>query len=385
MRIALLVGALMLLVAVGPLLIDAFLNRHGRAGIRGSSVATTLHRSLWIADLHADSLLWNRDLLRKHRRGHIDVPRLLCGNVALQVFTAPTEMPFGIITPLVVLQRWPPRTWRSLPARACHQAEKLRRFARASGGRLVVVETIQDLIHCDERRRGGATVVAGLLGIEGAHALEGELSNLDALFDVGFRLMGLAHFHDNEVAGSAHGTVRGGLTALGRAVVQRMEELGMIIDLAHASPATIDDVVALATRPLLVSHTGVRAIRDSRRNLADDQLHKVAATGGLIGIAFFRYATGGRTVDEIVRTVRHAVDQVGIDHVALGSDFDGAVRTPFDSATLAVLTEALLASGFAEQDVAAVMGENVRRVLLATLPERPGRGAGGGLRSESAR
>jgi microsomal dipeptidase-like Zn-dependent dipeptidase len=149
-----------------------------------------------------------------------------------------------------------------------------------------------------------------------------------------------------------------------------MEDLGMIVDLAHASAATIDDVVAMATKPVLVSHTGVRGTCDSPRNLTDRQLEQVAETGGLIGIAFFRYATCGRDVGSIVRAIRHAVDRVGVDHVALGSDFDGAVRTPFDSAALSVVTDALLAAGCSDRDVAAIMGENVRRFLMEVLPRR---------------
>jgi len=373
---AILILTLLLLVAVAPLLVDAVLNRSGRIRTAVSPVAAALHRTLWIADLHADSLLWNRDLLVEHRRGHVDVPRLRRGNVAFQVFTSVTKMPLGVVTALVILQRWPLRSWRSPFARARHQAQKLHRFAERSGGRLVVVRTVDDLEECERHRRSGRAVVAGLLGIEGAHALEGELANLDVLFDAGFRLVGLAHFHDNEVAGSAHGVVRTGLTALGRQVVERMEQLGMIVDLAHASPATIDDVVAIATKPVLASHTGVRAICDSARNLADDQLERIAATGGLIGVSFFRAATCGRTMEAIVRTVRHTVDRVGVDHVALGSDFDGSVRTPFDSAALAALTDALLAASFSDEEIAAIMGANVRRVLLTVLPRRLAREVG---------
>jgi len=370
---AIAVVALSLFLAFAAPMVDLVLNRRGRAKAVVSGEAVALHRTLWIADLHADSLLWNRDLLREHRRGHVDVPRLIRGNVALQVFTTVTRMPFGIITPLVVLQRWPLRSWYSLEARASHQAAKLRRAARASGGRVVVVETLQDLEDAAARRANGR-VVAALLGIEGAHALEGRLVNLDRLFGLGFRLMGLTHFQDNEVAGSAHGATRGGLTALGREVVHRMEQLGMIVDLAHASPATIDDVLEIATRPVLVSHTGVRAICDRPRNLADRHLDGVAATGGLIGIAFFGGATGACTLDAIVRTVRHVVDRIGVAHVALGSDFDGAVRTPIDAAGLGALTEALVAADLGDESVRAIMGENVRRFLSATLPRRAARG-----------
>jgi microsomal dipeptidase-like Zn-dependent dipeptidase len=229
-----------------------------------------------------------------------------------------------------------------------------------------MVKSAPDLEALAESSSGSR--VGALLGLEGAQVLEGKLENLDNLFQVGFRLLGLTHFFDNEVAGSAHGWGKGGLTPLGRALMPRMERLGMIVDLAHASAATLDEVTAIATRPVLVSHTGVRGTCDSARNLTDGQLERIAATGGLIGIAFFGYATGGRRVDAIVRAIRHTADRVGVPHVALGSDFDGAVRTPFDSSELLVITDALLAAGFGDEDVAAIMGENVRRFLRATLP-----------------
>lgn len=378
MQVVIVVAAILVLFWLSPPLIDAMLNRSGPLTPRPDARGAHHHR-LWIADLHADSLLWNRDLLRRHRRGHVDLPRLRQGNVDLQVFTAVTKVPLvvnlwrtpassDLIAPLVVLQRWPVRSWFSLHARARHQASKLHELARRSDGGLVIIKTMEDLEACDARRREGQSVVAALLGVEGAQALEGRLSNLDGLFDAGFRLLGLSHFFDTDVAGSAHGLRKGGLTPLGRQVVARMEELGMIVDLAHASPAAIDDVVAMATKPVIVSHTGVRGTCDNPRNLTDEQLEGVAATGGLIGIAFFRFATCGSSLGSITRAIRHTVDRVGVEHVALGSDFDGAVRTPFDSAALPVLTDALIAAGFGDHEVEAIMGGNVRRLLPKVLP-----------------
>jgi membrane dipeptidase len=386
---ALIVAAVALVALALPQLIDGLANRRGRLDLSGcSDHARALHDSLWIADLHADSLLWGRDLLRAHRRGHVDLPRLIAGNVALQVFTVVSKVPFGInfsansarsdmITPLTVLQRWPVATWSSLHARAQFQASRLRRFADASNGRLVVVRSAQDVEDLAARRSRGEGVVAALLGAEGAQVLEGKVGNVDALFGAGFRLMGLTHFFDTDVAGSAHGVAKSGLTPLGRQVLARMEQLGMIVDLAHASAAAIDDVTGLATNPVLVSHTGVCGTCDGPRNLSDRHLERVAATGGLIGIAFFRHATCGRDLGAIVRAIRYAVDRVGVAHVALGSDFDGAVRTPFDCAHLLGLTDALLAAGYTDAEVAAIMGLNVRRFLLATLP-RAGRENGEG-------
>jgi microsomal dipeptidase-like Zn-dependent dipeptidase len=345
-----------------------------------SPTAAELHRQLFVADLHADSLLWGRDLLAHGSSGHIDVPRLLLGSVGLQTFSVVTQVPAGrnftrnasdaldIITPLAIAQRWPLRTWGSTLERALYQAAMLHEFAADSNGKLLLVESAGDLQRLLAVRARGQAVVGGLLAIEGAQSLEGELRNLDVLFAAGFRMLGLVHFFDNAVGGSVHGERKGGLTGFGRAVLQRAEQLGMLIDVAHASGALMDDVLALATRPVLSSHGGVRGTCDNHRSLSDAQARAIAASGGLIGIGFWPRATCGDDVDAIVRALRYAVDLVGIEHVALGSDFDGSVQVPFDVSGLPLLTEALLQAGFSAADIEKVMGGNVVRVLQATLP-----------------
>ena len=156
---------------------------------------------------------------------------------------------------------------------------------------------------------------------------------------------------------------------MGRELVRRMEARGVLVDLAHASERTFADVLAMATRPVVVSHTGVRGTCDNPRNLSDEQLRGVAATGGLVGVGFWETATCGRDARAVARAARHAARVAGVRHVALGSDFDGAVATPFDSTGLAQLTDALLAEGFTDEEVALVMGGNVARLLAESLPE----------------
>jgi microsomal dipeptidase-like Zn-dependent dipeptidase len=181
-------------------------------------------------------------------------------------------------------------------------------------------------------------------------------------------MVGLAHFFDNAFAGSAHGVARGGLTGLGRDLVAELERRRIVVDLAHASPATIEDVLAIATRPVVASHTGVRGIGDHDRNLPDDHVRAIAATGGVVGIGFWPTACGGETVDWIARSVAHAVAVAGADHVALGSDFDGAVPVPFDASGMALLTAALLAQGLDEATIAKVMGGSAIRLFRTALP-----------------
>jgi microsomal dipeptidase-like Zn-dependent dipeptidase len=181
-------------------------------------------------------------------------------------------------------------------------------------------------------------------------------------------MMSPSHFFDNAFGGSAHGIDKGGLTDAGREMVRRMEARSMIVDVAHASAATIDDVLAIATRPVVASHTGVRGVADNARNLSDHHLRGIADSGGVAGIGFWPTACGGEDVGWIARSIVHAIDVAGVEHVALGSDFDGAVPEPFDATGLVMLTDALIEAGLDDTAIARVMGGNVRRLLGEVLP-----------------
>ncbi len=345
-----------------------------------SAPAQALHNQLFVADLHDDILLWPRDLLKRYERGHTDLPRLQAGGVSLQVFTTVTKTPRGMnfdrnagdtdnITVLAMAQMWPPRTWGSLLERALYQGEKLAEAARASGGQLVFVRSQADLAAALQVGRPAASGrVIAVLGTEGLHPLEGRLENIDRMAAAGFRLMGLTHFFDNEVGGSAHGMEKGGLTPFGRQVVERLQDKRLIVDLAHASPKVIDDVLAITKRPVIVSHTGVQATCPGPRNLSDAHIQAIAATGGVMGIGYFEGAVCGLRTDAIVRAITHVAKIAGVRHVALGSDFDGAVKTSFDTTGLPLITEGLLKAGFSQSDIADIMGGNVLRLLQGELP-----------------
>jgi membrane dipeptidase len=345
-----------------------------------SQATSELHGAIQIADLHADPLLWGRDLLKRGTRGHVDIPRLEEGNVALQVFSVVTKSPQNLniernddrsddITLLAIGQRWPLRTWFSLKQRALYQAERLSRMAAASENRFVLIKTKRDLTRFLQRRKAEPGIVAGLLAIEGAHVLEGDPANVDALFDAGYRMMSAAHFFDTEMGGSAHGVDKGGLTDDGREMIRRMEAKKMIVDLAHGSAAQVAEVLAMATRPTVVSHTGVKGTCDNTRNLSDEQLRVIAANGGLVGLGFWETAVCGAEAAAIARAQRYTADLIGIDHLALGSDFDGAVETPFDASGLVKVTEAMLAAGFTNDEIGKAMGGNQIRFLLENLPD----------------
>lgn len=350
-----------------------------------SDRAAALHEQLVIGDWHADSLLWDRDLLEYGERGHTDIPRLQAGNVTLQVYTTVTKSPRGQnyeansteapdnITPLFMGQLRPVRSWFSLRERALVQAEALADMARDAPDDLRIIRTRQDLDALLQDREGGAETVGILLGSEGAHPLEGELTNLDVLYDAGFRLMGLTHFFDNELGGSLHGEggSGAGLTDFGRQVVENMQAKGMIVDLAHASPQMVRDVLAMeGTRPI-ISHTGIQSHCASHRNLDDALMKQIAAKGGVIGIGYWADVVCGQTPADIAGAIKAAIALLGEDHVSLGSDYDGSVDAPFDAAHISVLTQALLDAGVTEAQISKVMGGNMMRYLAENLPSDP--------------
>jgi len=345
-----------------------------------SKAASEIHQDIFTSDLHADSLLWDRDLLNKSDWGHVDLPRMLSANIGLQVFSVVTKTPRFLnfernddttdnITLLAIAQRWPIRTWHSRTERAVYQAKRLHRVSARSNGQFFIISSKDTLDRYLKARERGESITAGLLAIEGMHALDEDLANLSRLYSIGYRMMGMTHFFDNSFGSSAHGVDKGGLTRLGRRAVQQMEDHGIIIDLAHGSPQLIAEVLELAKKPVVVSHTGVKGTCDRTRNLDDEQLRLIARGGGIIGIAFFEEAVCDTTVSSIAAAIRYTADLIGIDHVALGSDFDGAVTTPFDIGGLVHLTHALLESGFTRSEISAIMGGNVVNLLRELLAD----------------
>jgi len=377
--VLLLLGLAAFFVAA-PRIVDSRLNRISGTLLPPSDRATKLHQSLFIIDLHADTLLWDRDLLARNTRGHVDVPRLIEGHVAIQAFTIVTKVPRGLniernddrtdlVFWIAIAERWPIATWGSLKERTLYQAAKLDSAAARSNGRLMVIRTSGELAEYLKRRAVNPAVTAGFLGIEGAHALDGDLNNIDVFFDHGIRMMAPTHFFDNDIGGSAHGVVKGGLTPKGADMIKRMQAKSMIVDLAHASNAVIRDVLAISTKPVVVSHTGVKGTCDNTRNLSDAELVGIAKTGGVIGIGYWEQAICGNDAKSIARAIRYTANLVGVAHVALGSDFDGAVTTPFDAAGMIAITDALIEQGFSDDEIRLIMGGNALRVLEEGLPK----------------
>lgn len=380
--LALLALAAVAFFVLAPGMIERGMNRiDGKPLIPVSDEARALHETLTIVDLHSDTLLWDRDLLDRAERGHEDVPRMIDGNLALQVFSSVTKTPKGQnyeansaetdnITGLAIAQLQPVRTWTSLLERSLYHGEKLDAAVAEADGRLVKVAQPGDIASLLARRDGASAPVGAMLSIEGLQNLEGDLGNLDKLHAAGFRMAGLTHFFDNDLAGSMHGIEKGGLTAKGRAAIRRMEALGMIVDVAHCSHACVADILAMARRPVVSSHGGVQATCKVNRNLSDAEIRGVARTGGVIGVGFWDAAVCGTSPRDTARAMKHVRDLVGIEHVALGSDYDGATTVRFDASQLAQVTQALLDEGFTHEEIRAAMGGNALRVLRAGIEPR---------------
>ncbi len=362
---------------IAPGRVEAGMNGIVSTRAIASPRAKALHKTLFIADLHSDTLMWQRDLRDRSARGHMDLPRLRDGNVALQVFSSVTKTPkdqnydangadTDNITPLAIAQAQPVRTWGSLLERSLWHATKADRIAAVERS-VEIVRSRRDLTAFVSNRRGGS-LTGILLSIEGLQNLEGKRANLDALHKAGFRMAGLTHFFDNELAGSMHGLKKGGLTPFGRQIVRDMEAKGMVVDIAHCSHICVAELLAVATRPVVSSHGGVQATCKVNRNLTDEEIRGVARTGGVIGIGYWDAAVCDLSPASIARAIKHVRDLVGIDHVGLGSDYDGATTVAFDTSRLDLITQALIDAGFSDEEIAKVMGGNVVRVLLATLP-----------------
>jgi membrane dipeptidase len=367
---------------IAPGYVEGAMNQiDGKPLIAVSDEAKALHKTLNIVDLHSDTLMWNRDLNESASRGHMDLPRLQEGNVALQLFSSVTKTPKNQnydgngadtdnITLLTIAQLQPVKTWSSLVERSLYHAQKRDAAVAGSNGSINAVDTAGQLDALLAARQKDKRAVGAMLTIEGLQNLEGKAANLDRLYDAGFRMAGLTHFFDNELAGSMHGLKKGGLTPFGRDIVRRMEAKGMIIDIAHLSHKGVAEVLAMATRPVVSSHGGVQETCKVNRNLTDDEVRGVAKTGGIIGIGYWDGALCDTSPRAAAKAMKHVRDLVGIQFVALGSDYDGATTVRFDTSQLVQVTQALMEEGFTAAEIRAVMGENALRVIRAGLVPR---------------
>jgi membrane dipeptidase len=310
----------------------------------------------WRADLHVDTLTELAD-----RSVGFDDPQLEAGLPALEAGQ----------TNVIVEVLWPPREGDH-EAYTSAMVERFERELAKVSGRMSLVRSPAE---ADQAIREGRT--AALLALEGAHGIEvsGE-EGLRRLHARGLSMLGLAWSLSNRFAGSS-GDGGGGLTADGRALMAEAERLGVLVDVSHSSRQTTLDVCAVATRPLVASHSGVRALMDVPRNLSPEELRCIAATGGVIGVNFHApfLAPGEPGVAQVADHIHAIVAAVGIEHVAIGSDWDGDITVPrgLESARgLPALWEELARRGYTAEELALVRGGNFRRVWSEALrPQSP--------------
>jgi membrane dipeptidase len=318
--------------------------------------AGTLHRDSIVFDAHCDTLLavlaGERGLGERFPEGHIDLPRLLDGGVTAQVFALFIEDKY-------------------LPAGAAKQTLRLldtlyRAFADHAG-QLMLALKAKDIKQAKEEHK-----VAAVIGFEGAEALEGDLALLRVFYRLGLRLLTIAWSRRNQAAdGVAEARTGGGLTNFGWQLVEECNKLGIIVDISHLAPAGVSDVLEATTAPIIASHSNAHALCPHARNLTDKQLAGVARTGGVVGVtfvpAFIHEDEQQASLDGLVDHIDHIVDVAGIDHVGLGSDFDGfgpAVPQGLEDVTcMPGITAQLLKRGYTADGARKVLGLNFLRVF----------------------
>jgi microsomal dipeptidase-like Zn-dependent dipeptidase len=330
--------------------------------------AERLHRRSFVLDLHT------------HGPGFVPQPfRTLWRSVTIR---APAEVGFDVLRTAGVdaavakavgdpiVTRWHVRTspWGAVEA----QLALIER--QAADGGAPVARSVEDL---EQARAQGVPAV--VLGVEGADAVGSDVDLIDAWHERGVRVIVLVHLGDNALGTTCLPWQRyagplpvrrhasPGLSPIGARVVERMNQLGVLVDVAHADRATLLGVVDVATAPVVSSHTGARTLQDFPRYLADDELRAIASTGGVVGLWPYRARRFGvRSIAELVAHARHIADTVGHQHLAIGTDMNGVpgVMAGFDGETdLPKLTAALLGGGFDDREVEGILGANALRVL----------------------
>jgi membrane dipeptidase len=337
---------------------------------RGSDLAKAVHVACPPFDLHDDVLMWARwagyDISKRHEPplpkskwvGHADLPRFREGGIGAQFF--------GLVSLPVLGESG---CYRAVN----EQIDILDGYAASLPREIRKAVSVED---AEQARFDG--YLAAFLGIEGAHALEGDIRNVAHFARRGVRYLGLSHFSANRACYPAKGKGArpdAGLTPFGREVVEACLANGVIVDLAHINRPGFMEAAAICRvykTPVIVSHTGVLGAYKHWRNIDDDQLRAVASSGGVVGVIFVPNYLGGPGIDAVMRHMTHVIDTVGEDHVALGSDYDGMVTPTVgleDVSRLGALTDAMLAAKWSVTRIAKVLRGNVLRVLKDAPPK----------------
>jgi membrane dipeptidase len=345
---------------------------------KGSKTPSTVP----IFDGHNDALTSDhgQELLNSNGSGHLDLPRMREGDMRGGIFAvfaasdAPGRQPMPRDDGVVEFEYAPPVSQSNAAAASTNAAGRLFKLERA--GAVRIARTIEDV---DAARSGDGTPVT-VLHFEGAEAIDPELESLETWYAAGLRSLGPVWSRANAFA---HGVpfvfpsppdIGPGLTAAGRKLVTRCAELGVLVDLSHMNEAGFWDVAGLDVGPLVVSHAGAHALAPCSRNLTDAQIDAVGSSGGLVGIVFACFFLRADFVDNpdtpielIADHARYVADRIGAEHVAFGSDFDGATVPAAlgDVTGYPKLLTALASRGFTDAEIRAIAWDNWRRVLDA--------------------
>jgi len=347
-------------------------------------------------DAHIDTLqrilIEKVDIGQPLPKGHVDIPRLKEG---------------GMHAPFFAL--WVPTYYRGAEAvrRTLDLRDAMQRVLDAHPQEIELATTASDI-----ERVVGSGKIAAFLTVEGGHQIDNDLAVLRMYYRLGIRSMTLTHFRNNDWADSSTDTPKhNGLTDFGKQVIREMNRLGMIVDVSHVSDKTFYDTLAVTTKPLIASHSACRVLSDIARNMTDDMLRALAKNGGVVGINFgsgflsqksaealkksisnlaaaepdltgkalddyareqyIKVFQSGPTepsalLDDMVANIDHAVKVAGIDHVGIGSDYDGVSSVPAgleDVSHMPNLTAALLKRGYSEADIKKILGGNFLRVI----------------------
>ena len=336
-----------------------------------------LHRDSLVLDLHLDTLLWRRlfgyDVGLRHENRiplrpfgfHFDLPRAEEAGLDAAVMGLvinPTELRPELIWPMKALHWWERE-------RGVEQAlltlDLLSELVDAHPDEISFVRRGSDILHEVERGR-----FVAMAGLEGAHALEGDLANLRRLYEHGLRMVGLVHFQATAAGHpmTAPEFYGEGLTDFGRELVTQLEEFGIVVDLAHLNAAGVWDALLMMRRPCVVSHTACKALHDHPRNLTDRQLEFIGRNGGIVGVAAGRDFIGPGGIEAFLDHVEHVAEVAGPHSVGLGSDYDGfivPVEGMDDVRAYPFVTQGLLNRGQRPEMIQAALGGNALRVLTA--------------------
>ncbi len=333
------------------------INTTVNGGEHFNAALLTVHHNATLIDLHNDILEVmigepTYHLGTLHTTHHTDIPRLQKGGVDVQFFSvwvSPSQFPdtFYYDQSQVMINL-------------------LNSEISLNQNTIGLARNPQETIVLNNSGK-----IAAVIGVEGGHAIENNLDNLVNLYNEGMRYMTITWNNSTSWAVSAQDSRSAtvGLSDFGRSVIRKMDSLGVIIDISHTGIKTIQDILQITTNPIIATHSGARALRNHYRNLYDSQIIDIANTGGVIGVVFYLpFLTSGNSanIDSVIKHIDYIKNLVGIDHVAIGSDFDGIEVTPVgleDVSKFPALTLKLLEHGYSQQDVEKILGGNFMRVF----------------------